>query len=173
MRASLLALCVSLVACGSSPKKPAADFPIPPDDPAPKWDATSTKPEPTAKPGGRDPVVNEKSARRMDQYDKEATEVVLKRAARQVKENCGATKSESGKAEGPWGKVTIDVLLGRNGHSKDTTVPAPYGDKPVGKCIQNAFANMHFPPWSGQDTTIQWEVELVDPATEGKPAPKK
>jgi hypothetical protein len=174
MRSALILALPLVVACGSSPKKASADFPIPPDDAtskpddaAPKWDSTSTKPEPSAKPGA---VVNEKGARRMDQYDKDATEVVLKRAARQVKDNCGGTTDEDGKATGPWGKVTVQVKLGRNGHSKGADVPAPHGDKPVGKCIANAFANLTFPPWSGEDTTIPWEVELVEPKAE---APKK
>jgi hypothetical protein len=113
--------------------------------------------------------VNEAPARRTDQYDKEATDVPLKRAARQVKENCGAAKDENGKATGPWGKVTIQVLLGHNGHSKEVIVPAPYNEKPSGKCIEKAFTNLTFPPWSGADTQVDQEVELVEP---GK-APKK
>lgn len=127
---------------------------------SPKWEGASP-PEATSKP--KNAVVNEKPARRTDQYDKEATEVVLKRSARQVKENCGAAKDEDGKATGPWGKVTIQVMLGANGHSKSVTVPSPYSDKPVGKCIEKAFTNLTFPPWAGSDTQVDWEVELVEP----------
>ncbi len=97
-------------------------------------------------------------------YDKESTEIVLKRSARQVKDNCGAAKDETGKATGPWGKLTIQVALGRNGHSKGVTVPAPYDGKAPGKCIVQAFSNMQYPPWAGSDTTIDWEVEVVKPA---------
>ena len=49
--------------------------------------------------GGR---VNEKGERSLNTYDKEQTDVVLARAARQVKQNCGATKDENGVATGPW-----------------------------------------------------------------------
>ena len=77
-------------------------------------------------------TVQEAPRRRTDQYDKEATEVVLKRAARQVKDNCGAAKDDNGKAIGPWGKTSIQVQLGHNGHSKGTTVPSPYQGKPAG-----------------------------------------
>jgi len=108
-------------------------------------------------------VLNEPSAVRVDQYDKEHTEVVLKRAARQVKNNCGAAKDESGKAAGPWGKAVVQVDLGHNGHSKGVTVPAPYRGTSVGNCVEMAFTNLTFPPWSGSDTLVDWEVELIPP----------
>src|SRR4051812_24041398 len=58
-----------------------------------------------------------------DTYDKEATEVILARAARSVKANCGHAKDENGKAVGPWGKTKVAVKLGHNGRSKGATVP--------------------------------------------------
>ncbi|MFO0666207.1 MAG: hypothetical protein U0174_19795 [Polyangiaceae bacterium] len=124
----------------------------------------------TTKPtkGGR---VNEKGERSLNTYDKEQTDVVLARAARQVKQNCGATKDENGVATGPWGKVTVKVTLGHNGHSRGTTVPAPYDGKPVGRCIAQAFSNLTIPPWAGDDTDVDWEVELVKP--EAAPTPAK
>jgi hypothetical protein len=105
---------------------------------------------------------------RHDQYDKEGTEVVLKRAARQVKANCGHAKDDNGKASGPWGKTNVSIQLGHNGRGKGATVPAPFDGKPTGKCAVQAFANLTFPPWSGDDTTVEWEVEIVEPGKEGK-----
>jgi hypothetical protein len=96
-------------------------------------------------------------------YDKEAVEIVLKRAARQVKANCGAATDEDGKATGPWGKTTVTVKLGHNGHSQGATVEAPYDGKPVGKCITQAFAILTFPPFAGADTPVDWPVEVVPP----------
>jgi hypothetical protein len=113
--------------------------------------------------------VHEQPQRRSDQYDKEATEVVLKRSARQVKENCGAAKDEDGKAAGPWGKLTVQVQLGHAGRSKGITVPPPYADKAVGRCIEKAFANLVFPPWGGQDAQVDWELELLQPAAPPPP----
>jgi hypothetical protein len=136
-----------------------------------KWEGATTPPPPsetktagTAVPGVR--AVNEAATRRSDQYDKEATEIVVKRAARQVKENCGAAKDDNGKAVGPWGKATLQIQLGHNGHSKGLTVPAPFQGKPTGNCIEKAFTNLTFPPWAGADTEISWEVELVPAAGE-------
>lgn len=163
--------------CGGDKKaKSPSDTPTSQDE-TPKWEgATNPKPD-DPKPssssssgGSSGGTVHEAPAKRTDQYDKEATEMVLKRAARQVKDNCGAAKDDNGKAVGPWGKATIQVQLGRNGHSKGTTVPSPYQGKPTGNCIEKAFTNLTFPPWSGQDAEVAWEVELIEP---GKEPPKK
>ncbi|AKU98530.1 hypothetical protein AKJ09_05194 [Labilithrix luteola] len=158
---------VGLVACGSSQKpaqEPSSEEAKPADE-VPKWEGASSPvpsdESPKPKSGGT--AVNEKPAQRVDQYDKEATDVVLKRAARQVKENCGHAKDENGKANGPWGKATLQVQLGHNGHSKGVTVPPPYQGKATGNCVEKAFSNLTFPPWSGSDAQIDWEVELVQP----------
>ncbi len=190
MRASLLLpafACATLIAtssigCGSPkppPVDPSAEGAGKTDD-TPKWEgatnptgpshaagssgSSASPDEPKSKPG---PGVQEGATRRSDQYDKEATDVVLKRAARQVKENCGAAKDDTGKATGPWGKATIQVQLGHNGRSKGLTVPAPYQGKVTGNCIEKAFANLTYPPWGGSDAQVDWEVEVVQPAAEG------
>lgn len=163
-------LLVGVVACGAGKRETVKDpsDEKPATEETPKWDGASVvKEEPTApqragsSSGGAQ--VNEAPKQRTDQYDKEATEVVLKRASRQVKENCGAAKDDTGKATGPWGKATLQIVLGRNGHSKGITVPSPYQGKPTGNCVEKAFTNLTFPPWAGPDTQIDWEVEVVQP----------
>ena len=160
---------VGLVACGAKPKQvgdPSSENSSKSEE-SPKWEGAAP-PEEKAKPsgggGGGGVGATEAPTHRTDVYDKEATEVVLKRAARQVKENCGAAKDDTGKAVGPWGKATLQIQLGRNGHSKSVTVPAPYQGKPSGNCVEKAFTNLTFPPWGGSDTEITWDVELVNPA---------
>jgi hypothetical protein len=98
-----------------------------------------------------------------DQYDKDGTEIVLKRAARQVHDNCGFATNEDGKRDGPWGKTTVTVMLGHNGHSKGVTIPAPFDGKPTGNCAIKAFSNLTFEPWSGPDTSVDWPVEIPEP----------
>lgn len=157
---------VSLVACGASKRETVKDpaEENKPEDDTPKWEGASVvKAEPTEPKRAGGATVNEAPRVRTDQYDKEATDRELKRSARQVKDHCGAAKDENGKASGPWGKVTLQIVLGHNGHSKTVTVPAPYQGKPVGNCIEKAFTNLVFPPWGGADTQIDWEVELVQP----------
>jgi hypothetical protein len=98
-----------------------------------------------------------------DTYDKEATEVILNRAARQVQANCGHATNEDGKAAGPWGKTSVSITLGHNGHTRTVSVPEPFDGKPTGKCVLKAFGNLTFPPWSGPDTTVEWPVEIPQP----------
>jgi hypothetical protein len=96
-------------------------------------------------------------------YDKDAVGVELKRAARQVKANCGAATDENG-ASGPWGKGTANLVLGRNGHVKQVTVPPDYTGKPVGTCIANTFQKIVFPPYAGSsDATLDVDLEVVKP----------
>lgn len=172
---SVWGLCVGglLLACGGKekPKDPTDAKPSYTDE-TPKWEgATNPTPEDT-KPKSSGTAPNEAPKQRTDQYDKEGTEIALKRAARQVKDNCGQAKDENGKAIGPWGKTTIQVQLGHNGHSKGTTVPAPFQGKPSGTCVEKAFTNLTFPPWAGADAQVDWEVEIVEPGKEAKPAAK-
>ncbi|MGH7272767.1 MAG: hypothetical protein ACREJ3_20245 [Polyangiaceae bacterium] len=97
-------------------------------------------------------------------YDKDAVAMELKRAARQVRANCGSATDDDGSATGPWGKTIASVTLGRNGHVQKVTVPAPYDGHPVGKCIVDAFDKIWFPPYAGSsDVVVDWDVEVVKP----------
>lgn len=96
-------------------------------------------------------------------YDRAQLEVVLKRAARQVKANCGAATDDTGSATGPWGKTTVTVKLGHNGHSKGAAVPAPFDGKATGRCAAQAFSNLIYSPFPGADTDVDWPVELAKP----------
>ncbi len=95
-------------------------------------------------------------------YDKEAVEIQLKRAARQVKGHCGGATDDTGQATGPFGQTKVTVTLGRNGRVKGATIPAPYDGKPVGICAVHAFEKLIFPPYAASaDATIDWDVEIV------------
>ena len=113
-----------------------------------------------AAPTTPSPVTGQRSH---DVYDKEATEIVLARASRQVKANCGFAKDDDGNAKGPWGKTQMTVNLGHNGHIRGVTIPAPFDGKPAGKCAIQAFSTLTFPPWSGPDTSVDWPIEIAQP----------
>jgi hypothetical protein len=110
-------------------------------------------------------------------HDREATEIVLKRAARQVKDNCGYAKDENGVAKGPWGETTVTVVLGHGGRSKAATLPAGFEGTPTGRCVVAAFSRLTIPPFSGDDVTIEWPIDIPKPAElevpEEAPPPKK
>jgi len=158
---SLVIVLLSLVACGGAQPKQAES--VPEGDPA-SAGASATDAGSASEPAEEVKTPVPTAPAPQGHYDKDATEMVLKRSARQVKENCGAAKDETGKATGPWGKVTIQIALGRNGHSKEVTVPAPFEGKASGKCIVQAFTNLQYPPWAGSDESVDWEVEVVKPA---------
>jgi len=97
-------------------------------------------------------------------YDRDAVDEQLKRGARQVKANCGGATDDEGKATGPWGTTKASVVLGRNGHVKQVTIPSPYDGKPVGLCVVHAFQKIQFPPYAGStDVVIDWDIEIVQP----------
>jgi hypothetical protein len=132
----------------------------PPPSPAPASTDTATPIAPT--PAAQAPA--QASSSGPVPYDKDSVEVELKRGARQVKANCGAATDDDGHATGPWGKTKATITLGRNGHIKQVTVPAPYDGKPVGICIGHSFDKIQFPPYAADtDAVVDWDVELVRP----------
>jgi hypothetical protein len=154
----LLAALASSPAC--TPDKP-ADAPTAThtDETLPKESDTPPPPPPPPATVSNPPSSNDGTP-----YDKDAVQVVLKRAARQVKANCGAATNDEGKATGPWGQGSVTVTLGHNGHSKGATVGPPFDGTSVGKCIVQAFAILTFPPFAGADTPVDWQVDVVKPA---------
>jgi len=97
-------------------------------------------------------------------YDKEAVEAQLKRAAKQVRANCGSASDEEGAKTGPWGNTSATIVLGRNGHVREVTLPAPYSGKPVGDCVVNSFRKIQYPPYNAaSDASVNWDVQLVEP----------
>ena len=114
--------------------------------------------------GGTTGAGDDSAATGATPYDKDAVYVQLKRAARQVKGNCGAATDDTGLATGPWGQTKVSVVLGRNGHVKKVTVPAPYDGKPVGVCVEHAFQKLVFPPYGApSDAILDWDIEVTQP----------
>jgi hypothetical protein len=115
-------------------------------------------------PSSSDSAPSSASASGQTPYDKDAVEAQLKRGARSVKAACGAATDDEGQANGPWGKTTAKITLGRNGHVKGVTLPSPYEGTPVGVCVLHAFDKIQFPPYAGSsDVSVDWDVELVKP----------
>ncbi|MEO8876444.1 MAG: hypothetical protein ABI461_12715 [Polyangiaceae bacterium] len=188
--ASLVAIASALAACGGSPKQAgdasSQNAAKSDDEGAPKWDSSSTTTTPSSSSSGDSTAGGDTAASGASPNGSSTAtgtsgdtaaapaagpqsgphneaEIALKRAARQAKANCGAAKDSDGKALGPFGKTTVNITLGRNGHSKNVTLDSSYDGKPAGNCIIQAFKNLTYAPWAGADMTVQWEVELVQP----------
>ena len=128
------------------------------DDDAPKGNTNAMKPPSDVASASADTDTGGSS------YDKDAVEAQLKRAAKQVKDNCGSASDEDGNKTGPWGSTTATVVLGRNGHVQDVTLPSPYSGKPVGDCVVNSFKKIQFPPYAGStDVSVPWDVTINAP----------
>ena len=183
----------ALVACGGSPKQAddasSQNTAKTDDEGAPKWDSSSSTTMPSSAStanaatdsssstggdsavSGASPNGSSASTGTTDSSAAPASnagphgeaEIALKRAARQAKANCGAAKDDTGKATGPFGKTTVSIVLGRNGHSKNVTVDSSLDGKPAGNCVLQAFKNLTYAPWAGADAATTWEVELVQP----------
>jgi hypothetical protein len=127
------------------------------DDDSPKG---NTKGSVGASKGG----VDSESGAGGGSYDKDAVDAQLKRAAKQVKDNCGSASDDEGNKTGPWGSTTATIVLGRNGHVQEVTIPAPYTGKPVADCVVNSFRKIQFPPYAGpSDVSVTWDVQIVEP----------
>jgi hypothetical protein len=140
-----------------------------PDAKMPSGAAASTTPSKSASsdedhPAGAAPSSDSASSTGKVPYDRDSVEVELKRGARQVKANCGAATDDDGAAKGPWGRTKASITLGRNGHIKQVTVPAPFDGTPVGLCVVHAFDKIQFPPYaSPSDVTVDWDIDVVQP----------
>jgi hypothetical protein len=175
----LFSMALSLVACGGGTKQASSPGTCPDgtvlhgsDCVPPEAEKSAPEPaesaptEPSAPAEATDPTkpTSGSTSSGPTPYDKDAVESELRRGARQVKANCGAATDDDGQATGPWGKTKATITLGRNGHVKQVTVPAPYAGKPVGVCIVHAFDKIWFPPYAAAaDVDADWDVEIVKP----------
>lgn len=129
------------------------------DDDSPKGNTKGSTPSSAHASGGDDMESGGNGS-----YDKDAVEAQLKRAAKQIKNNCGSASDDDGNRNGPWGSTSATIVLGRNGHIHEVTVPSPYAGTPVGDCVVNSFKKLVYPPYAGStDATISWDVEITKP----------
>jgi hypothetical protein len=103
---------------------------------------------------------------RADQpFDEEEVNLVLTRATRQAQANCAKVRNAEGRMAGPWGSVTVTVVLNHtSGRIKDVFVDDSFDDTPTGRCVEGAYKLLVVPPWSGKDRTLERLVVLEKPA---------
>ncbi len=151
------------------PAASAAGSPKDDDDSEPHKTSTSDDATPPSSAGGgsggdESGASGASGASGKTPYDKDAVGVELRRAARQVKGNCGAATDENGAANGPWGTLKASIVLGRNGHVRQITIPPEFDGKPVGDCVVHAFQKIVFPPYAASsDATIDYALEIKKP----------
>jgi hypothetical protein len=98
-------------------------------------------------------------------FDEEEVNLVLTRATRQAQANCAKVRNAEGRMAGPWGNVTVTVVLNHtSGRIKDVFVDDAFDDTPTGRCVEGAYKLLVVPPWSGKDRTLERLVVLDKPA---------
>lgn len=136
---ALGALSVVLVACFGTevpPQKPA-------ENPLAGIDKEASKP---VDPGA--------GSTRAQKTDAEGNKIAIDRAVRQSVE-CGKIHTE-----GPHGDIVVKMTLMANGKIANVIIPSSHDDKPIGKCIRQAFEHEVIPTWQGADTTGEAKVTL-------------
>ena len=106
-----------------------------------------------------------RSAHADPSFDEEEVNLVLTRATRQAQANCAKVRNAEGRMAGPWGSVTVTVVLNHaSGRIKDVLVDDAFDDTPTGRCVEGAYKLLVIPPWSGKDRTLERLVVLEKPA---------
>jgi hypothetical protein len=87
--------------------------------------------------------------------DAEGNQVAIARAVRQSKE-CAKINME-----GPFGEINVHMTLTARGRITNVQIPPSHDDKPIGKCVRQAFEHEVIPTWDGADTTADAKVTLT------------
>ena len=112
-------------------------------------------PATTAAAGGKTP------------YDKDAVDVQLKRAARQIKAQLRrGDRRRTAQATGPWGTTKASVMLGRNGHVKQVTDPRPVRRQAGRRLRDRTRSRRSSSRRTPRPATsvLDWDIEIVKPA---------
>jgi hypothetical protein len=62
--------------------------------------------------------------------------------------------------EGPHGEILVKMTLTSVGKITNVVIPPSHDDKPIGKCIRQAFEHEVIPTWQGSDATAETKVTL-------------
>lgn len=87
--------------------------------------------------------------------DAEGNQVAIARAVRQSKE-CAKIHME-----GPFGEISVHMTLTSKGRITNVQLPPSHDDKPIGKCVRQAFEHELIPTWDGADSSADAKVTLT------------
>ena len=153
--AALLALCLSVVACGAAQK----------EDELPLTDVDTI--------GVKPPQIEEESKGDGDASDlNDAQKEQIKVALRRGGEKAAECNKVSGTAISGEGEVQV-VLDGKKGYVVDATVGAPFAGTPIEDCIKRAFIDEVLVPFEGT-LTVPYTIKIEAKApADPKKDPKK
>ena len=91
------------------------------------------------------------------QFDKEQTEMELKRATRSAETCTGVVEAKA------YGEIEVTITFQEDGTVRQVAVPAPHDGTPLGDCITRAYEAVIVPPYSGGDQIMSWKLTLKKP----------
>jgi hypothetical protein len=112
-----------------------------------------------------EPTTTEDEKKR--QWDDKQADLELRRAGRSA-ETCPESVTE----KGPKGTANVTLLFSNDGRVKEAKINSEYEDKAVGKCVLNAMKNVIVPAYTGEEHTVEWDVDLTGAKKSG-PKEKK
>jgi hypothetical protein len=101
------------------------------------------------------------------QWDDKQADLELRRAGRSA-ETCPESVTE----KGPKGTATVTLVFANDGRVKEAKISSEYEDKAVGACVLNAMKNVIVPAYTGEEHTVEWDVDLTGAKKSG-PKDKK
>jgi hypothetical protein len=102
------------------------------------------------------------------EWDDKQADLELRRAGRSA-ETCPDSVTE----KGPKGTATVTLLFANDGRVKEAKINAEYEDKAVGACVLNAMKNVIVPAYTGEEHTVEWDVDLTGAKKSGPKAKKE
>jgi hypothetical protein len=106
------------------------------------------------KSNANEPETTEDEKKR--EWDEKQADLELKRAARSA-ETCPESVTE----KAPKGKATVTLTFANDGRVKDSKISQEYAENAVGTCVLRAMSNVIVPAYTGEEKTVEWEVDLT------------
>jgi hypothetical protein len=113
-----------------------------------------------------EPETTEDEKRR--EWDEKQATLELKRAARSA-ETCPESVTE----KAPKGRATVTLTFSVDGRVKDSKISSEYAENAVGKCVLRAMGSVIVPAYSGEEHTVEWEIDLTGKKQSGAKGEKK
>jgi hypothetical protein len=102
------------------------------------------------------------------QWDDKQADLELRRAGRSA-ETCPESVTE----KAPKGTATVTLVFANDGRVKEAKINSEYEDKPVGNCVLNAMKNVIVPAYTGDEHTVEWDVDLTGAKKSGPKGKKE
>jgi hypothetical protein len=135
-----------------------------PDQLVEEQDQLAKQDEARKKARGDDPSAysgEETDAEKKRAFDRNQTEMELKRATRSA-ESCPGVVAEQEKKDHPRGETRVSVTFQEDGTVRQISIPSPFDGTPVGDCVMRAYKSVIIPPYTGGDQIIDWDLSLKD-----------